>query len=491
MKLKILLLPLFVLPSLCNCNNINQEDNDYDGIANNEDLKPECNTFKGKLDTSDGYINDVSFKMDYRNFVDYDNKEFHNDLAILGSIIINDAPSYGCMSINADDVKNPNSNRDDNKAFYKTFGCPEDDIVSFEVNPDDYQQDKYDTTFGIFAHHQFTYNDKSHDVVFASIIGTHGNTEWVSNFDAGAYDSHYSNLETIQDDHPDWTNYNNHKGFDVASNRVYRDYLMPYINKYTKGEDVIIFLTGHSRGAAIANLLGARLEKENKYKSFTYTYAPPNSTFDEINANTYNSIFNISNNDDFVTKIPMDIWHCKLYGKEIIVKDIKNEWNTSIYSSEGKLLNSYDPLLDWETDKDTLKINSRSELYYNEDERNLMINEEFDNQDDALYEYNIIKEHMIFLKYNRYYNLNEPIQIEDKWVIKGYCSIGALFDIVNYILMDFKGDVTEVAELINILDNGWFSSILPYLIRIGIDGGANIKNAHIPLTYYLIAKNAH
>lgn len=87
------------------------------------------------------------------------------------------------------------------------------------------------------------------------------NAEWSSNFDVGADTSEYYNLTGS---HPDWKNKENHKGFDVTMNRVLKEY-----NKYAESQgfnsDSIkktILVTGHSRGGAIANLLGAYFEKE-------------------------------------------------------------------------------------------------------------------------------------------------------------------------------------------------------------------------------------
>ena len=110
------LLPLIMLvPSLINCGRNTPveslDDKDYDGMVDKDDPKPVCNEFYGMLDTSFGSINGVKFKLDYRNFIDYSNLEYHKDLAILGSIIVNDAPGYGCITINKDDVKYSNTDR--------------------------------------------------------------------------------------------------------------------------------------------------------------------------------------------------------------------------------------------------------------------------------------------------------------------------------------------------------------------------------------------
>lgn len=101
----------------------------------------------------------------------------------------------------------------------------------------------------------------------------------------------------------EWKNRKNHKGFDVASNRCKTE-IDNYINQYTAGlnaDHVSLFITGHSRGAAVANILGAIYEKTG-YKSYTYTYATPNTTTD-TNYADYKTIFNFVNNSRlFLTK---------------------------------------------------------------------------------------------------------------------------------------------------------------------------------------------
>lgn len=100
--------------------------------------------------------------------------------------------------------------------------------------------------------------------------------------------------------HQDWLNKNNHKGFDVAANRVlikYNDYLKRHnINNIVNKS---ILITGHSRGAAIANILGAYFDRKSNYLSYTYTFAAPNTTtVAEDIAKSYKSIYNIVNKDD-------------------------------------------------------------------------------------------------------------------------------------------------------------------------------------------------
>ncbi len=66
-----------------------------------------------------------------------------------------------------------------------------------------------------------------------------------------------------------------------------------------------ILLTGHSRGAAAANILASIIPSDIAKKSdiFTYTFACPNTTNDAGRENY--PIFNILNSGDFVTQLPI------------------------------------------------------------------------------------------------------------------------------------------------------------------------------------------
>lgn len=71
----------------------------------------------------------------------------------------------------------------------------------------------------------------------------------------------------------------------------------------------IILVTGHSLGAAIANLVAAELnETEGAEDVFSYTFATPNTVnaADSEEPTHYTNIFNILNNNDLVPHFPMD-----------------------------------------------------------------------------------------------------------------------------------------------------------------------------------------
>jgi|GEM_PF-2557609 len=96
------------------------------------------------------------------------------------------------------------------------------------------------------------------------------------------------------------------------------------LKNYTQsmGTNVKLWITGHSRGAAVANLLGAELSNNRedtviaqKDNIFVYTYATPNVRLQSvINSENVNNIFNFVNSEDFVTKVPLVSWGYGKYG---------------------------------------------------------------------------------------------------------------------------------------------------------------------------------
>lgn len=144
--------------------------------------------------------------------------------------------------------------------------------------------------------------------------------EWSSNFDVGADTAEYYHLTGY---HSEWKNKENHKGFDVTANRI-KSVVDDYINEHTDSTiPTVLWITGHSRGAGIANILGAIYEDEENFSTYTYTFAAPNTTTSTTSSSyKYNSIFNIVNTDDMIPALPLEDWGFRKYG---ITKSISVE----------------------------------------------------------------------------------------------------------------------------------------------------------------------
>lgn len=111
-----------------------------------------------------------------------------------------------------------------------------------------------------------------------------------------------------------------HEGFAKA-----RDELLASLDQYltdlnlTEGErrSMRCLVTGHSRGAAVANLTAARLTDDEALGAvYAYTFASPAVSFKAKSAG-YGNIFNIISDEDLVTQVPLSAWGCGRYGTDL------------------------------------------------------------------------------------------------------------------------------------------------------------------------------
>lgn len=146
------------------------------------------------------------------------------------------------------------------------------------------------------------------NLLLAIIRGTK-DEEWYSNFYVG---------EGVE-----------HAGFCKAADLVLEN-INNYLNRYfMKAADTDIFITGHSRGAAVGNLTAARLIDKNHFRSVSaYNFACPNTTtLEYAEDEKYQSIVNIINPQDFICYIPLPQWGYKRYGRTIELPDYDTEEN--------------------------------------------------------------------------------------------------------------------------------------------------------------------
>ncbi len=145
------------------------------------------------------------------------------------------------------------------------------------------------------------------------IRGTKGE-EWYSNFYVG---------EGAQ-----------HAGFSKAKDLFAEDIDAYLENLQISKESTEVFISGHSRGAAVGNLLAAELIDSQAFKGVSaYTFACPNTTTLEIAENSrYQSIVNIINPQDFICYIPLPQWGYRRYGVSIELPTYGTENFESLYA---------------------------------------------------------------------------------------------------------------------------------------------------------------
>lgn len=383
---------------------------DYDGSLSKKDISPkpavlpidkaivgkDGNFFAGKTTANikegtdvDFYIN---FRMDYRMF--FGNSNIYNrDLSKLGIIY-----SIGAYHTKID-LGTGTSLRGDDISLMRGFGMK--NVIPIKL-AESYQDD--DISEASIGHRKVTYKGVTKDIVFVPVRGTNSTIEeWSSNFDVGADTTEYWDMIKVDPEKSDWKNKQNHKGFDVAANRLSKE-IDKYISENCDSKaKKVLFFTGHSRGAAIANILAA-MYTDKGYEVYAYTFATPNTTT-SIRADSYKSIFNIVNTDDIVPYLPLDKnygWNFKKYGKTYSIgvsenyeysffwQDKSGTWEDMFgmdYNKNGNLENTLTKFKDVTNNGEIGYVFSRNDLYTftgDDNTRYHYTGEKFDTYDAAI-----------------------------------------------------------------------------------------------------------
>ena len=289
---------------------------------------PASKNYKGLLyyKTTDGKTKtyNVGFTLDYRDLFEGSNKTYSKNLSELSSLLSADVYKNAYVKL----TEGATGGNDTATTFPKKIGLT--DAKSYDIKGTDYSVDKDDVTQFVVGHKKMMYNGVAHEVIIVTVRGTNEtNAEWSSNFDVGADTKNYYNM--MGSSHPHWLNKKNHKGFDVAANRVYEK-LNSYIKSYVDtNSEVSILITGHSRGAAIANILSQIYTDKTNYKTYGYTFATPNTTT-ASNAGNYKNIFNIKNQDDIIPYLPLAEWGFKNYGVTKSIS-VKSAYGTGLFEA--------------------------------------------------------------------------------------------------------------------------------------------------------------
>ena len=150
--------------------------------------------------------------------------------------------------------------------------------------------------------------------VFAvALRGSNTPDDWLSNFTVGDKDRIYP------------------EGFDVTAKNTWNN-IVTYIFKYNTSKygstaaewtDCKVWITGHSRAGAIANLLCGRelfdsgIAFENIYG---YTFATPSVVkVNQMKAVAY--VYNYINEGDLIPELPLSIWGYRRYGVDRVLAD--------------------------------------------------------------------------------------------------------------------------------------------------------------------------
>ncbi len=208
---------------------------------------------------------------------------------------------------------------------YKTLGVQDSDIfLKYNVDYNDKEYGINQCAFSI-ASKTISSAQGPKTLVFLIIRGTPlGPEEWISNLNIN--NSHKESQEI-------------HEGFSIATQQVLL-YLDEYIKKHNiNTKNSFILITGHSRGASVANLCSVYLADSKKFLAeniYAYTFAAPNVTPKKVdNLSQYKFIWNIVNAEDVVPTMPPNRkhWTFQKYGN---ILTLTNAWNTNyeVYRKE-------------------------------------------------------------------------------------------------------------------------------------------------------------
>lgn len=287
------------------------DDADYDGRSDNIDSAPSSNLFGGKLYTEFATSN-VTYNMDYRWFFS-SNTTYNSKLATVSSLLASNI--YADNHLNVTSGGSLTTSNSNSMTSWMSFHGMSD-VRNYQLtNSDNHVSQMY------IGHREVTYGSSTKNIVCVVVRGTNGTLkEWSSNFDLGS----------TATSHTEWTTSSNHKGFDITTNRL-NTQLNNYLSTYCNGKTNILWITGHSRGAAIGNLLAAKQIDAGK-TVFAYTFATPNTTTStSATAAKYKCIFNLVNTDDFVPYLPMSAWNFRRYGvtkSASIADSYETAWET-------------------------------------------------------------------------------------------------------------------------------------------------------------------
>lgn len=235
------------------------------------------------------------------------------------------------------------------KRYFKQLKLEDLDMSAYKsrVNnsDDDYAKTIDLVGYGFGHRTSVDANGNPVELLFIAVRGTPGNDEWISN----------ANVDDLVKG----------KGGDPRFHEAFRNAELELLGRldaycFRNGIDsdtAHVFISGHSRGAAVANLLAADLQGHfpnaydytyvqgfDKSRVYAYTFATPACTTDgdawAVDSNRYNNIFNIVNPEDFVPRVPLKDWGFKRYGMTYYLPSKSTEY-TKYSRYIGKVQQAY------------------------------------------------------------------------------------------------------------------------------------------------------
>jgi len=310
-------------------------DKDFDGLSYDIDPDDNNNVYKycqvTHYEGEEILSKEDDVTVDYRPLLSDNYATYNKNIAKMCSLLCSTTAETDMVEgikVTNNVYKNEESSTND---LFVQFGLK--NLKKIFKRPADNVDDKLDVVGFVSGENKFEYNDKKYQVIVTSITAYYLFEGWSSNFDIGADTEGY---EESYGESPNWDKKEYHKGFYVSAKRAYKD-LVDYVKTVkTDGYEQVLLVTGHSRGGAIANLIGTFLQDDN-YKNVCYCFAPPaviateGSTLKE-----YNNILCFFNESDVIPNMPPYSWNgFKTFGKSYTfsLKDSAEKWQ-ELYDTE-------------------------------------------------------------------------------------------------------------------------------------------------------------
>ncbi len=159
-------------------------------------------------------------------------------------------------------------------------------FADVEAN-DAYQKDTMDGAGTIFGHKTIKIDGQEQTVVVAVIRSRNYGAEWGNNFLVGTE--------------------GDAKGFSTAADYVEKDLDAYITNKKLDATKTKYLITGHSRGAAVTDILARNLtDKYSADQVYGYCFAGPRAVLESNRKSVYENIHNVSNKKDLFLYFPME-----------------------------------------------------------------------------------------------------------------------------------------------------------------------------------------
>ncbi len=272
----------------------------------------------------------------------------------------------------------------------------------------------------------------------AAVIGVRGTGEgeWPLNMElmpSGDYDCAYA------------------ENFYLAARDV-MDTQADYLNALEKP---VFLVTGHSRGAAIANLLGAMLsDRFGPENVYAYTFASPRTVRGDIPA--YDNIFNIVNPGDIVTYLPFPQWGFVRYGRDLILPT-----DTASETDREAVLAAYKARLDKLGEDITLLFSGAMAEKWTQAMTDLMPT--------------VAESYTL-----RHALLHPGPAAEDE---EGFTGWQLMEDLVSALLANSAERIQAVLAPVQGGNNDFSAAVEAIRTRMEAGGGAAVQSAHLPATY--------